>query len=446
MARSLLADLRAGFAVGALALGLAAGFTADLTLRHAMNIERNGLLEREARRIADRLGTGAVEGRVGPVPESTSVDWWLLTPDGQRALASGGSKFLQTIPWDSVGTTPQTLRTDRAHLYSAMLIHTPIGTLWVAMDRSSELSVLAHFRQDMAVLLVALVAGAALLGHAIAKQGLRPLRRIRDETASIEAKDLHRRLDATHFPEELADLVTALNMALGRLEEAFKRLEAFSSDLAHELKTPLQNLRSEMEGLILRPRADLDLPEALGSLLDELGRLDGMADQMLFLARHASPGASLNRQPLAASALLNETAAFFDAATEEAGIRVRVDAPPGLLVEADMHLVRRALLNLMGNAVRHTPKGGEVALTGASVFGATELAVSDTGEGIPQELLQRVGDRFVRIDAARGRATGGAGLGLAIVKGIAQLHGGTFSIESRPGRGTTVRLRFPAAL
>ena len=445
MARSLLSDLRLGFSLGALALGLATGLVADLTLRHSMAIERGLLLSSEAHRILDRLEAMGTAGVNQPVPESTVVDWWLISPDGRKTLASAGSRYLQTVPWNQIGERPQIVRPDGSHLYSAITLHSGLGTLWVAMDRSAEVQVVEHFRRDLAVLLLALCSSAAMLGHFIAKRGLRPLGQIRDETARIEARDLHRRLDATRFPEELSDLVTALNAALERLEDAFRRLEAFSSDLAHELKTPLQNLRSEMEGLILRPRADQDWGEALGSLLDELGRLDQMSDQMLFLARHASPGALVEPQPLAAGALLRETAAFFEASAEESGLRIRTEAPPDLLVEADPRLARRALLNLLGNAVRHTPKGGDITLSAASLPGATELSVRDTGEGIPSDLLQRVGVRFMRSDAARGRATGGAGLGLAIVKGIVELHGGSFAMDSAPGKGTTVRLRFPGS-
>ena len=443
MARSLLADLRLGFSLGALALGLATAAVADITLRHSMGIERGAVLSVEAHRILAKLEAAGPGEGIQPVPESSLVDWWLITPEGKKSEASAGSRFLQSVPWDAIDEQPRAIQTDRQHLYSAVALHSRLGTLWVAMDRSAEIKVVDHFRRDLAVLLLGLCASAALLGHFIASRGLRPLGEIRDETARIEARDLHRRLDAARFPEELADLAAALNAALERLEAAFARLEAFSSDLAHELKTPLQNLRAEMEGLVLRPKTSLDLPEALGSLLDELGRLDQMADQMLFLARHASPGASMNLQPLAAGALLQETAAFFEAAAEEAGVRVFTEASPDLLVEADPRLARRALLNLVGNALRHTPRGGRIALSATGLPGATELAVRDTGEGIPPDLLRRVGDRFMRIDAARGRTTGGAGLGLAIVKGIAELHGGSFTVESAPGQGTTVRLRFP---
>lgn len=444
MARSLLADLRLGFSIGALGLGLATGALADFTLRHAMEAERQTVLISEGQRILRHLETESSAPAVPP-PESSTVDWWLMSNEGGRLAGSAGSRYLQSVPWDSVGETPSTFQTDSRHLYSAVMIRSPLGVLRVAMDRSAEIFVVDHFRRDLAVMLLGLTGLAGLIGHFIARRGLRPLERIRDETALIEAKDLHRRLDAAQFPEELAELVASLNGALGRLDIAFKRLEAFSSDLAHELKTPLQNLRAELEGLILRPRGEAALPEAVGSLLDELGRLESMADQMLFLARHAGTGAPLAQVPVAAKAIFQETAEFFDAAAEEKALQVRVDAAPDLLVEADPALLRRALINLLGNAIRHTPKGGIVSLEAARTQGGTEIIVADTGEGVPPDLLPRLGDRFLRGDAARGRATGGAGLGLAIVKEIMELHGGSFHAASALGQGTAIRLHFPDA-
>ena len=443
MARSLLSDLRLGFSLGALTLGIATAAFADMSMRHALASEHAEILVSESHRILQILETGPASSASRTVPESTLVDWWLLAPDGHRVWESAGAAFLESVPWNTTGSNPVEFRTDSQHLYSAIALKSPLGTLWVAMDRSPEIQVVKHLRQDLAVLLVVLTALSALLGHFIAKRGLRPLGQIRDETARIEAQDLNRRLDAWQFPEELADLVGALNGALGRLESAFNRLEAFSSDLAHELRTPLQNLRSELEGRVLRPQAVQDLPEFLGSLLEELGRLDHMVEQMLFLARNSVPGIGLDRQPLAAGALLREAAAFFGAAAEEAGVTLKTKAPPALLITADQRLVHRALQNLLANALRHTPSGGHITLSALPIEDGTEIAVTDSGDGIPTELLARLGDRFLRIDESRGRATGGAGLGLAIVKGIVALHGGAFLVESVMGQGTTVRLRFP---
>jgi len=229
VARSLVSDLRLAFSLGALGLGLATAIYADVTLRHAMAAEDGVVLQNEAHRILRKLEVEAASPPPQPTPESTQVDWWLLAPDGRRVLASAGAAFLQSVPWNGVGPDPVAFQTDRRHLYSAISLKSPLGTLWVAMDRSPEIRIVMHFRRDLAILLLALTLAAAGTGHLIARRGLRPLAEIRDETARIEAQDLQRRLDATRFPEELADVVGALNGALARLESAFSRMEAFSS-------------------------------------------------------------------------------------------------------------------------------------------------------------------------------------------------------------------------
>lgn len=439
--RSLLADLRLGFALGALALGFAVALFADLTFREATRQEDGVVLLSEGRIIARQLNARTASSAL-PVPESSLIDWSLVASDGKILLGSAGAGFMTRIDWGSIQDQPMEVRPDSEHLYSAATFAIPQGTLRLAMDRTNEVGVLSHFRRDLALAVLLMAVISAGVGHAIAWRGLRSLERIRNETERIEAQDLHRRLDASSFPTELADLVASLNGALQRLESAFSRLEAFSSDLAHELRTPLQNLRAELEGLILRPPPRLDLPDALGSLLEELERLDGMVDQMLFLARSAVPGTTLDLQLLAASGLLREIVAFFTASADEAQVALRIDASPLVLVHADPRLLRRALQNLAANALRHTPPGGSVTFSATAGAGWAEIAVSDSGEGIAPELLPRLGERFLRADAARARATGGAGLGLAIVKGIVELHGGSFAVDSAPGEGTTVRLRF----
>lgn len=440
--RSLLSDLRLGFSLGALLLGFATALFTDVTLRHAMEAERSATLNSEGHYILRLLETREDQFRTLAPPESSQVDWSLVDGQGSVMAQSAGGAFLNSVPWGSVHDDPIEYRPDRRHLYSAVALDSPIGTLRIAMDRSSEISVVSHLRRDLALLLLVLAVAAAGLGHLIAKHGLRPLRQIRDETARIEAQDLHRRLDATAFPEELADLASALNGALARLERAFSRLEAFSSDLAHELRTPLQNFRSELEGLVLRPPKDLNLPEAMGSLLEELHRLDKMVDQILFLAR-STAGAEVDRQFVAAGAMLQEASAFFGGLAEDVGVAFSIQADPSCLLHADPKLVQRALINLVANALRHTPPGGCITLSARPLDQAAEIAVSDTGTGIPPDMLPRLGDRFLRIHSDRARNTGGAGLGLAIVKGICELHGGSFSVESIVDQGTTVKMTFP---
>jgi len=170
-----------------------------------------------------------------------------------------------------------------------------------------------------------------------------------------------------------------------------------------------------------------------------------MLDQMLFLARSEDPAMALQVEPLDVARLLRAAAAPFEPLAEERHVNIELGLPEGLTLHADEKLVRRALHNLLANALNHSPEGGVVVLEGLVEPGSITLQVRDQGEGIPEGFLARIGQRFSRPDFARTRQIGGAGLGLAIVKNILRLHGGTLAFETAHGQGTTAKLRFPAA-
>ena len=442
MARSsLLRDLRLAFSLGTFLLSGLLALGMAYAMHHSLEVEDAAVLNSQGRAILVGLGKGGTPqaSRRGVLE---SAHWRLVAPDG-RILEAGD----QPLPVDRF---PSSLRPGEpgevevgGQLWSVMVLQVPEGSLQLAMDRSHEEALLARFHRLLLVGLLLAALGSALVGHLVARRGLRPLVRIAADTARIEARDLNRRLDGESFPEELAGLVEALNGALGRLHGVFVRLEHLAGDLAHELRTPLQNLRLELEGLVLRPPDPELQRERLGSVLEELDRLASMVEQMLFLARSSVPGTALHRESLPAGEVLRDAAAFFSAAAEEAGLSLEVEAPGDLKVHADAQLLHRALQNLLANAVRHTPRGGRILLQASPKAGGTTLQVLDDGEGIPEELLPRLGERFARAELSRERGRGGAGLGLAIVRGILELHGGTLQVESRPGKGTRIELDFP---
>ena len=170
--------------------------------------------------------------------------------------------------------------------------------------------------------------------------------------------------------------------------------------------------------------------------------MGALIEQMLFLARAEDPATALDLQNLDLPQALHDAAGPFEILADEQGIALRVETDPGTRIHADATLLRRAIHNLIANAVRHTPKGG-VTLKGFVQDGFTDIEVRDTGEGIAPDQLPRLGRRFARADASRSRATGGTGLGLAIVESILRLHGGSLVIESEVGKGTLARMRFP---
>ena len=318
----------------------------------------------------------------------------------------------------------------------------PQGVVQAVKDLAQRERLLARYREFLA-LNAALVAGlAALAGWVIARRGLAPLERLAQAVAGIRPEPLTARLATTDAPLELQALTGTLNGALARLEAAFARLGALNADMAHELRTPLHALRLELESLAATAR-DPVLADRLGAATESLDHMGTLVEQMLFLARTEDPATVLDRQDLNLQEALAEATRPFEFLAEEQGVRLLAEAAPDLCLRADPTLLRRAIHNVLANALRHTPRGGTVRLSGSAGEDHAEVRIQDSGEGIPPDQLPRLGQRFVRTDASRSRATGGTGLGLAIVQSILRQHGGQLLIDSELGRGTTVRLRFP---
>jgi two-component system heavy metal sensor histidine kinase CusS len=239
----------------------------------------------------------------------------------------------------------------------------------------------------------------------------------------------------------LAALADTFNAMLDRLEESFRRLSQFSADLAHELRTPINNMRGEAEVALSRARSVEEYREALTSCLEESVRLSDLIGSLLFLARAESPGTNLKRETVNVVKELEAVRDYYEAAAAEAGVTQSVAAGDEVILSLDRGLLRQAIGNLVANALAHTPPGGTVTLAAEMDRGVVRIEVLDTGAGIPAEDLSRVFDRFYRVDKARS-SQGGVGLGLAIVKGIAALHGGRAEIESEIGKGTRITLIF----
>jgi two-component system heavy metal sensor histidine kinase CusS len=228
---------------------------------------------------------------------------------------------------------------------------------------------------------------------------------------------------------------------LDRLQESFDRLSRFSADIAHELRTPVNNLRGEIEVTLGKARSPDEYRETFGSALEECGKLSRLIDSLLFLARAENPKTQVEREPFDLRRELESLRDFYDAAAHDAGVRLAVDAHGEIPVHLNRAFFQRAIGNLIANSLAHTPMGGTVTITAARDTTGTSVIIGDTGRGIPPEHLPHIFDRFYRADPAR--TSGGVGLGLAIVKGIVELHGGTVSAESTTDRGTTVAVWFP---
>lgn len=371
--------------------------------------------------------------------------------DGQVVESPGMNSVLPAARFPAVDSPPPYESSEEVELPDGRFFRVlawvePGGraVVHVAMDVSHDEVVLGEFRRRMAYVLVASLLAAGGVGFWLARRGLRPIAAISATARRIGPTHLGERIATAGLPAEVKDLADTFNPMLARLEDAFGRLERFSADIAHELRTPVNTLRVGAEVALQRPRTTEEYRDVLESCLEECGRLSRLIDSLLFLARAEAPKAALVTGPVDVAVELRNVQEVFDPMAAEAGVRLVVEVTAGLHVTADRTLLDRAIGNLVANALSHTPAGGTVTLFADRTVAGVRIGVRDTGPGIPAEHLPYVFDRFYRADAAR-TSTGRVGLGLAIVKSIADLHGGTASADSPPGGGATVAITLPVS-
>ncbi len=319
-------------------------------------------------------------------------------------------------------------------------------TVQIAVDVSQQEALLARYRHWFLVILLVTLAIFPVFGYQIARRSIRPVEEVATTARHISSTNLHERIQPEGYPSELASLAATFNEMLDRLEESFERISKFSADIAHDLRTPVNNIRGEAEVALARARTVDEYREVLGSCLEETIRLSDLIGDLLFLARAESPLAHLRRESINIGELLSGIREYYEAPAADRGVSLSTVVPKEpVIAQLDRSLLQRAVGNLVSNALAHTPPGKSVVL-GASVEPATvRIEVCDTGVGIPPEALPRVFDRFFRVDESRSQASGGTGLGLAIVQSIMLLHGGKVEIASKLGQGTQVTLRLPVA-
>ena len=315
----------------------------------------------------------------------------------------------------------------------------------IAIDISQEEALLRRYRMWFWAILIVSSVLFPLIGYRIARHGIGPVEEIAATARRITSTNLRERIKAEGYPSELASLAGTFNQMLERLEESFERISRFTADIAHDLRTPVNNIRGEAEVALARARTVEEYREVLESSLEESVRLSELIGDLLFLARAESPLTCLQRQNVDVGQLLAAVREYYEAAASDNGISlVAARSREPVIAELDRSLMLRAVSNLLSNAIAHTPSGGLVTLAAAASDGQILIEVADTGAGIPPEALPRVFDRFFRVDPSRSAGSGGTGLGLAIVQSIVSLHGGRAEISSQVGRGTHVTLRIPS--
>lgn len=301
----------------------------------------------------------------------------------------------------------------------------------VALDLSHHVHFLASVRHAtwIGVLIAALA--AALFGWLAAQRGLAPLRRVTETARRLSARQLGERLAIEDAPLEVRDHVEAFNDMLARLEAAFERLGDYSADIAHELRTPISNLMTQTQVALSQPRSIEAYQDILASNLEEYERIARMVSDMLFLAKAEegalTPGNELVDLASEADALID----FYEALAEER--KVRIVRHGQASVRGDPLMLRRALSNLISNALRHTPVAGQITIAIEPKANAICLAVCNVGDPIPADQIERIFERFHRGSTQREARGEGAGLGLAITRSIVRAHGGEISAQSADG-------------
>ncbi len=284
---------------------------------------------------------------------------------------------------------------------------------------------------------------AAVGGSILARAALRPIKNITETAQRITGtSDLSQRIPAGVPTDEVGQLTATINDMLGRLEASFETQQRLVADVSHELRTPLTTIQGNLD--LLR-RGAADDPgmrgEALAAIGNETVRMRRLVNDLLLLAQ-ADAGLQLQLQPVELDTLLLDVYRQGQVISQGTGVRVRLGAEDQAVVLGDADRLRQLLLNLVDNAIKYTPSGGDVTLTLKRQAGWVQISVADTGCGIPAQDLPHIFERFYRADRSRTRP-GGAGLGLSIAKWVAEAHGGELEVESEVGQGTVFTLYLP---
>jgi len=287
---------------------------------------------------------------------------------------------------------------------------------------------------------------AGVGGYFLARRALSPIERMARRVNEINAERLSARLDVENPDDELGSLAKAFNETLTRLEVSFEQLRRFTSDASHELRTPLTAIRSVGEVALQRQGTTEHYREAIGSMLEEAGRLSHVVDSLLTIARAESGQIQLARTTISILPFVRETVSVLDVLAEEKGQSLSIEGDETAQVEADGAILRQVLINLLHNAIKYSPSGARISVYVSQTDKQTStVEITDNGPGIPPEHREKVFDRFYRIDEGRSREAGGAGLGLAISKWGAEAHSGQLELNCPARGGCVFRLQLPVA-
>ena len=370
---------------------------------------------------------------------------------GNIWFATSGANFPRALLQRCV-KQPQECRSGTLHLweggisYRGMAVAITSGdgmpyTVAVAQDIEHHEHFMDKFKTVLGVAIALAALATAALGWIVTRWGLSPLRQVADRVAGISAERLAERLPVNGLPAELRPLATAFNAMLARLDDSFRRLSEFSSNIAHELRTPISNLMTQTQVALSSARDKDEYKEVLYSSLEEYERMAQMVGDMLYLAQAENGLLNPGQEQVDLASETRDLFDYFEAWAEEHAVALTLSGAASVV--GDRLMLRRALSNLLSNAIRHTRRGDGVHVSLSRHEDTVTLAVENPGPAIPAEHLHKLFDRFYRVDPSRQRNGDGTGLGLAICKSIVEAHGGTISVTSDDQR-TRFEIKLPA--
>lgn len=311
----------------------------------------------------------------------------------------------------------------------------------VGMDTQIHDHFIHAFRQSLVFYIALAALASGVLGWWAARRGLSPLRTMASRAQTVTGSKLYERMPVEAVPVEMADLAANLNAMLARLQDDFRRLSEFSSDLAHELRTPITNLMTQTQVALSQPRDAGNYRDILASNAEELQRLARMVSDMLYLAKMEHGLDLPNTEAIRIADEVRALFDFYEALAEDKAVRLHLQGDGR--IQGDRLMLRRALSNLISNALRYTPPGGTIVVDVADAGEHVEVAVENDGAEIDPGLLPSIFDRFSRGDKSRTRPeSDSVGLGLSITRAIMLAHGGDIAVRSERGK-TRFALRFP---
>lgn len=348
------------------------------------------------------------------------------------------------------GTTEQLTYTsstdgDRtSFLTASKLVRVKDGTLvpvLLSVDNAHDQALLSAYLRSTLIALPLLLIFIGLTAWAAVQRGLIPLREFRKVAARVTTQDMDHRLSVVNMPQELSELAQGINFMLHRLDDGVQQLSQFSDDLAHELRTPINNLMGKAQVTLSRERSNEEYKNILVSCVEELERVARIVSDMLFLAQSSQSTAHAPFEWVNLEAEAQKVVELFSLPAQDKQINLSVAG--SARVSGDRLMIQRAISNLLSNALRHCPPRNTISLVIESGASQVSLFVSNPGAGIEAQHLPHLFDRFYRVDSSRTRSQGSTGLGLAIVRSIMSLHQGDAQVESQPGEITVFRLVFP---